>query len=132
MVETQVKQLAPLQQLEFLEVMQSQRPVQQSCALADDKAEAAHGDNNQTHHHTSSNEEHDDSCSQAWCGDQWQHQGPAQDVAAFGRLIVQLYRGRRIYHRASDRRWVLPPVRSASSLPAYGMPSVLLVILLLV
>ena len=125
-----MKQLAPLQQLEFLEAMQSQRAVQQSCALADGKTEASHEDSDQSHHHTpknevnddscsqawcgeqshnhtSGNEVHVDSCSQAWCGDQRQHQGPAQDVAAFGRLIVQLYRGRRIYHPASDHRWVL-------------------------
>jgi len=130
-VETQVKQLAPLQQLEFLEAMQSERAVQQSCVLADGKAEAAHGDNDHSHNQTSQNELHDDSYSQARCGDQRQHQGLAEDVAAFGRLIVQLYRGRRIHHRASDHRWVLPPVRSAPSLPAYRIPSVLLQILLI-
>ena len=104
MVDGQVQQLAPLQQLAFVEAMQSQRAVQQSCALADGKAQAACGDRDQSHHHTSENEVNDDSHSQAWCGDQRQHQGPSQDVAAFGRLIVQLYRGRRIHHRASDHR----------------------------
>ncbi|KAL0056421.1 hypothetical protein WJX82_011195 [Trebouxia sp. C0006] len=98
----QVKQLAPLQQLEFLEAMQSQQAVQQSCALADGKTEASHEDSDQSHHHTPQNE--------AWCGDQRQHQGPAQDVAAFGRLIVQLYRGRRIYHPASDHRFWMSEV----------------------
>ena len=114
----QVKQLAPLQQLEFLEAMQSQQSVQQSCALADGKAEAALGGVNQSHCHTSGKEVNNGSYSQVRCSDQRHHQGPAQDVAAFGRLIVQLYRGRRIYHRPSDQRWVLPHVRSAPSLPA--------------
>ncbi|KAL0031838.1 hypothetical protein WJX79_010539 [Trebouxia sp. C0005] len=73
----QVKQLAPLQQLDILEAMQSQQPVQQSSALADGKAEAAYGDGDQSHHHTFGNE---------------------------------LYRGRRVYHRASDHRFWMSEV----------------------
>ncbi|DBB03865.1 TPA: Spectrin beta chain, non-erythrocytic 5 [Trebouxia sp. C0004] len=106
----QVKQLAPLQQLQLLEAVHSQQSVQQSWALADGKIQAAHADNDESQDHTCGNEVHDGSYSQAWCGDQRQHQGPAQDVAAFGRLIVQLYRGRRIHHRASDHRFWMSEV----------------------
>lgn len=28
--------------------------------------------------------------------------GPARDIAAFGRIIVQLYRGKMLYHAAAD------------------------------
>ena len=36
---------------------------------------------------------------------QQEQPGPAQDVAAFGRLAVQLYRGRMMYHSPSDHRF---------------------------
>ena len=40
-------------------------------------------------------------------GGQQAEAGPAADIAAFGRLIVQLYRGRMIHRSISDHRWEL-------------------------
>lgn len=29
-------------------------------------------------------------------------QGPSEDIAAFGRLVIQVYRGKMLYHSAAD------------------------------
>ena len=98
----QVKQLSALQQLELLEAMHVKHSVQQDGTLHSDTAANGHKDH-----------EHDPLLSQQLgntsgmgsvsVGDK-QEPGSAEDIAAFGRLMVQLYRGRMLPHHASDHR----------------------------
>ncbi len=97
----QVKQLTPLQQLNLLEAMHSNKPPRKGLLQSHSPATAANGHHHKQHDPLSNHPLQDNSTLDAASV---QEDGPAEDIAAFGRLVVQLYRGKKIFHQAADHQ----------------------------
>ena len=99
----QMAHLPPLQQLELLESLLPVTPLHNSPAPGSRQANEAGINHTPQQQQSPSRQPHKGGGGSGVRGADCQ-QGPAADIAAFGRLVVQLYRGRMLHHSASDHQ----------------------------